>query len=161
MCRVASGRGERVLINLFCQILNIYYKIRNKYSQVRQFLSILPHLKKMDVKLNTKCYPDVFRVSAELNNVEICRAVVIVRGECAIPAHLFIEDDFMLFNVSLKNRGVGTKVLNEVIQPAKKRGCKNISGEMKKSNVNKLTRFYGKSGFKITGDRFGYDLRDG
>ncbi|EDT0100545.1 hypothetical protein GQ155_003806 [Salmonella enterica] len=114
----------------------------------------------MDVKLNTKSYPDVFRVSAELNNVEICRAVVIVRGECAILAHLFIEDDFMLFNVSLKNRGVGTKVLNEVIQLAKKRGCKNISGEMKKSNISKLTRFYGKSGFKITGDRFGYDLRD-
>lgn len=149
-----------MLINLFCQILNIYYKIRNKYYQTRRFLSILPHLKKMDVKLNTKSYPDVFRVSAELNNVEICRAVVIVRGECAILAHLFIEDDFMLFNVSLKNRGVGTKVLNEVIQLAKKRGCKNISGEMKKSNISKLTRFYGKSGFKITGDRFGYDLRD-
>ncbi|EDY5736472.1 hypothetical protein J4198_005348 [Salmonella enterica] len=114
----------------------------------------------MDVKLNTKCYPDFFHVSAELNNVEICRAVVIVRGECARLAHLFIKDDFMLFNVSLKNRCVGTKVLNEVIQLAKKRGCKNISGEMKKSSINKLTRFYGKSGFKITGDRFRYDLRD-
>ncbi|EJA0166387.1 hypothetical protein MQB33_003448 [Salmonella enterica subsp. enterica serovar Sandiego] len=149
-----------MLIDLFCQILDIYNKIRNKYYQTRRFLSILPHLKKMDVKLNTKCYPDFFCVSAELNNVEICRAVVIVRGECARLAHLFIEDDFMLFNVSLKNRGVGTKVLNEVIQLAKKRGCKNISGEMKKSSINKLTRFYGKSGFKITGDRFGYDLRD-
>ncbi|ELE1936668.1 hypothetical protein RDB90_005279 [Salmonella enterica] len=114
----------------------------------------------MDVKLNTGCYPDVFHVSAELSNEVICRAVVIVRGECAILAHLFIEDDFMLFNVSLKNRGVGTKVLNEVIQLAKK-GYKNICGEMKKSNINKLTRFYGKSGFKVTGDRFGYDPGDG
>ncbi|ECG8158978.1 GNAT family N-acetyltransferase [Salmonella enterica] len=149
-----------MLINLFCQILDIYNKIRNKYYQTRRFLSILPHLKKMDVKLNTKCYPDFFCVSAELSNEEICRAVVIVRGECARLAHLFIEDDFMLFNVSLKNRGVGTKVLNEVIQLAKKKGCKNISGEMKKSSINKLTRFYGKSGFKITGDRFRYDLRD-
>lgn len=122
MRRVASGRGERVLINLVCQILDIYNKIRNKYSQTRRFLSILPHLKKMDVKLNTRCYPEFFRVSAELNNVEICRAVVIVRGDCAILAHLFIEDDFILFNVSLKNRGVGTKVLNEVIQLAKKKG---------------------------------------
>lgn len=32
---------------------------------------------------------------------------------------------------------------------------------MKKSNINKLTRFYGKSGFKVTGDRFGYDPGDG
>ncbi|EBG1930504.1 GNAT family N-acetyltransferase [Salmonella enterica] len=151
-----------MLINLICQILNKYNKIQSKYYQAQKFLSILPHLKKMDVKLNTKCYPDCFHVSAELNNVEICRAVVFVRGECAILAHLFIEDDFMLFNMSLKNRGVGTKVLNEVIQLAKKkRGCKNISGEMKKSNINKLTRFYGKSGFKITGDRFESDLGDG
>ncbi|EJJ1914494.1 GNAT family N-acetyltransferase [Salmonella enterica] len=114
----------------------------------------------MDVKLNTRCYPEFFHVSAELSNEVICRADVTVRGECAILEYLFIEDDFMLFNVSLKNRGVGTKVLNEVIQLAKKRGCKNISGEMKKSNISKLTRFYGKSGFKITGERFGYDLRD-
>ncbi|EBY1954669.1 GNAT family N-acetyltransferase [Salmonella enterica] len=150
-----------MLINLFFQILTIYNKIRNKYYQVRRFLSILPHLKKMDVKLNTRCYPEFFRVSAELSNEVICRADVTVRGECATLEYLFIEDDFMLFNVSLKNRGVGTKVLNEVIQLAKKRGCKSIIGEMKKSNVNKLTRFYGKSGFKITGDRFRYDLRDG
>lgn len=114
----------------------------------------------MDVKLNTRCYPEFFHVSAELSNEVICRAVVTVRGECAILEYLFIEDDFMLFNVSLKNRGVGTKVLNEVIQLAKKRGCKNISGEMEKSSINKLTRFYGKSGFKITGERFRYDLRD-
>lgn len=115
----------------------------------------------MDVKLNAKYFPDCFHVSAELNNLEICRAVVIVMGERAILAYLFIEDGFMLFNISLKNRGVGTKVLNEVIQLAKKMGCKNISGEMEKSNINKLTRFYGRFSFKITGDRFESDLGNG
>ena len=87
---------------------------------------------------------------------EIARAFLyVLHNELHKEPFGFIED--VLVDENYRGRGIGTKLITEVIAEAKRQGCYKLIATSRYSN-EKAHKFYDKLGFKNHGAEFRMDL---
>lgn len=91
-----------------------------------------------------------------LNDSEAILADIIIRS-FTVPLIPFIP--FLKRKVCYRNKGVGTKLLQKVIELCKSSGITVISGNVH-GETDRLERWYSKNGFKVNGNNISLRLNE-
>ena len=96
------------------------------------------------------------RFSTEVDDKEVARAFLyILYNDLHAEPFGFLEDVYV--DESLRGQGIGTQLLNQVINDAKKRGCYKIVATSRHARPE-VHRLYKRIGFKDQGIEFRLDF---
>lgn len=96
------------------------------------------------------------RISVEIEKKEVARAYLYVLSSYPEKKHYgFLAE--VSVDENLRGKGVGTKLINKIIEEAKKNKCYKIVATSRSSR-QKVHKFYEYLGFKNVGYEFRIDL---
>jgi len=127
--------------------LKTLYKILKKEGEI---MKVNTKVRKKEIKVKG------IRFSTEVDGKEIGRAsLFILSNNLHEEPFGFLEDVYI--NESLRRQGIGTQLLNEVINEAKKKGCYKIIATSRHSRPE-VHRLYKYLGFEDHGIEFRLDI---
>jgi GNAT superfamily N-acetyltransferase len=110
----------------------------------------------MEIKKIETCTTCAIQISAEENGQRIGRALLYVLNNGLHKEPFgFLEDIFV--EEAYRSKGLGNKILNEVIDEAKKAGCYKLIGTSRYSRPQ-VHEWYERKGFKKHGAEFRMDF---
>lgn len=110
----------------------------------------------MDIKLNRENKSYAIKITAEEDGKTLGRAYLyVMQNDLHEEPFGFMEDVFV--EAGKRGRGIGTKLVNEVIAEAKKQRCYKIICTSRYTST-KVHDLYMKLGFKDHGKEFRMDL---